>query len=294
MKELGRNLTMTFTDRESEIVNADAVEFGPGLRMGLTDGHVVTSYIELLRKIAALSYWNSRFRLLFRGQAEDHKMKNDGSGPQRSSLYPSILRPMYDGKDHRATLDYRFEILQKAEEILKKHLAIGDIHRDRPVQWALLQHYEVCRTPFLDLTNSLQTALSFALSKGSDGFLYIFAFPQLVGSISVSIESMTQVIDLSQACRPEALRPHFQNAFLAADYPLYSSRFETHGQSGTLGNSFVCRLLAKIRLSNCEAWESEGFTPTSRDLLFPDKHDEWFSILQKVKADLNETEFGFA
>jgi FRG domain len=290
MKPLSHNLFMTFTDDDSDIGNADTVQYAPGLQMGLTTGHAVSSYIELLRKVAALTYWNSRFRLLYRGQTKDYKIRNDGSGSERSSLYPSILRPASEGNVHRATLDERFDTLKKAEVALKKNLLIGDIHRDRPAQWALLQHYEVCATPFMDLTNSIQTALSFALSDSSNtGYLYVFAFPQLSGAVSVSVESMTQVIDLSQVCYPEALRPHFQNAFLATDYPLYSSRAETHGQSGTVGNSLVCRLLAKFRLENSDRWTSEGFTRTPNKLLFPNEHDKWFGIFENVKADLKST-----
>ena len=277
----------TFSDENPGIINADKVQYKPGLEMGLTSGHVVSSYVELLRKLAELNYWNSRFRLLYRGQTKDYEIQNNGSGPKRSSLYPSVLRPAFDGNNHSETLDQRFTRLRKAEEALKRHLLIGEIHQNQSVQWALLQHYEVCDTPFMDLTNSVQAALSFALpKKASSGYFYVFAFPQLTGAVSVSVESKTHVIDLSQVCRPEALRPHFQNAFLATDYPMYSSRTETQGQSGTPGNSFVCRLLAKFRLTKCDTWASEGFACIPDKLLFPNQHDKWFEIFEKVKAEL--------
>lgn len=289
MNPLSRDFVMTYTDDDLGIVNAEDVDDVPGLQMGLTNGHKVSSYVELLRKIAALSYWNSRFRLLFRGQSDDYKMPNDGDSRARSCLYPTILRNKREGGDIHKTLDDRFALLREAERLLKCKLLIGDIHRDRPVQWALLQHYGVCSTPFLDVTNSVQTAISFALAKNpSTGFLYAFAFPQLTGAVSVSVESMTQVIDLSQICRPEALRPHFQSGLLAADYPLYTTREETHGQKGFLGNSFVCRLLAKFHLVDCDRWKSEGFTPTPESILYPDDHDEWFNQLNEVKNELKE------
>ena len=289
MNALSQNTVMTYTDNDAEIANADRVDDVPGLRMGLTNGHKVSSYVELLRKIAALSYWNSRFRLLFRGQTHDYKMEDDGKSRSRSCLYPRILRnKRVDGDIHK-TLDERFSRLREAERLLKSKIQIGSIHRDRPVQWALLQHYEVCPTPFLDLTNSVQTAISFALDNNANtGFLYVFAFPQLGGGVSVSVESMTQVIDLSQVCPPEALRPHFQSGLLAADYPLYATREETHAQKGFLANSFVCRLLAKFHLTDCDRWESEGFRPTPQSILFPNDNDDWFKQLNDVKNELNQ------
>lgn len=223
---------MVFSDEDSEIINSDS----PGLHVGASNGHVVRSYVELLQKIAALSYWNQRFSILFRGQPHDYNHKPGGS---------------------------------------------------QIVRWAILQYYKVCPAPLFDVTKSLQTALSFATSPNRDnGFLYVFGFPQLTGVVSISIESMTQVVDLSQLCPPQALHPHFQTAFLAGDYPAINSREQSHGQNEMIGNNFSCRLLAKFRLTNCSAWVSEGFKATPQKLLFPNRKDEWYRMLAGIKAQL--------
>ena len=147
----------------------------------------------------------------------------------------------------------------------------------RIVRWAILQHYEICPTPLLDVTLSLQIALSFATSPQhpDEGYLYVFAVPLLNGPISVSTESMTQVIDLAQIFPPNALRPHFQSGILLSDYPEYTGREQTHQGRGGIENDFGCRLLAKLHLVNMATWRDEGFQPTHPAILFPDAIDIW-------------------
>lgn len=192
------------------------------------------------------------------------------------------------GKKNRITeLDRRFALLALAEEELKKRLAVREIYRDRILRWAILQHYEVVATPLLDVTQSLQTALSFALSDDRDeGYLFALAFPQLTGPISVSIEAMTQVVDLTQVCPPEALRPHFQSALLVGDYPVVDNTRSSHGGKGMIGNNFSCRLLSKFKLTNGRKWFDEGFAPTRRDVLFPNPYDGWFAEVDGIKRGI--------
>jgi hypothetical protein len=78
--------------------------------------------------------------------------------------------------------------------------------------WAILQHYEVCDTPLLDVTNSLRVAASFATNNpAAEGpVLYVLGVPSLSGSITASSEQGLQIIRLSSICPPEARRPYFQ------------------------------------------------------------------------------------
>lgn len=284
MRPLSLDGYMVFIHGRDAPVNADAPGVGPpGLALSARPGHSVTSYRDLLKKLAALSYHNSRFRLLFRGQERDHVVNSKGEPATHSCLYPSILRPT-GRRDRKTVLGERFAALGAAEERLKQALAIEDVHRDRLVRWAILQHYEVVPTPLLDVTQSVQIALSFALAGDRDeGFLFVLALPQLTGPISVSIEAETQVIDLSQLCPPDALRPHFQSALLVGDYPVVDSTASSHGGKGMIGNNFACRLLGKFALANCRSWPNEGFVPTRRDILFPDDLDAWFKILESIR-----------
>lgn len=201
MEVLSRNQFMTFTADEETIVRCEKV----GLPIAASPGHSVSSYLTLLHKVAALQYHNSRFRLLFRGQPCDYMLDRNGQPGIHSSLYPSVLRGTPNIQTTKEYLDERFDVLVRAEELLKEKLRVRDIHQNQIVRWAILQHYEVCPTPLLDITSSLQTAMTFAIGSGDrQGFLYVLAFPQLTGSISVPVESMTQVIDLCHLCPPEA------------------------------------------------------------------------------------------
>jgi len=277
---------MVFDAEHDEIVNsaADSVAT-PGFVLSNRDGHAVSSYVELLTKVASLSYYNRRFQLLFRGQKTDYKMS---SSTNTSDLYPSILRQFVSKRsERRNALDREFDLLRTAEQLLVEHIRNRDLVESQIVRWAILQHYEVCKTPLPDVTASLQSALTFAIGDRNEGYLYVLAFPQLTGGVSVSIESKTQVINLSQICPPVALRPHFQQGLLAGDYPEIRSREQSHGQSGMRGNNFSARLLTKFKLQNCHAWRTEGFTPTPDDLLFPNAIDPWYDLTQRVRKKIH-------
>ncbi|HEX6902512.1 MAG TPA: FRG domain-containing protein [Thermoanaerobaculia bacterium] len=282
MKTLATDNFMLFLDDEADIVASDR----PGLPVAAKKGHVVSSYREVLKKVAALHFHNPRFKLLFRGQGKDYKLNIRGEKGVHSCLYPTIFRP-HSSKPRKDLLDARFQILLSAEKLLKERVSERAIWDHQLVRWAILQHYGVCDTPLLDVTQSLQIALSFACGNGEDeGFLYVLAFPQLTGPISVALESLTQVIDLSPVCPPQALRPHFQTGVLVGDYPTVTHREVSHDGKGMIGNSFACRLLTKFRLTNCRSWVQEGFSATPYNILFPDQDDEWFPVMQKIKGDI--------
>jgi FRG domain len=282
--ELITNNTIFFYAGQNEPVNSASKNVAtPGFLLSNQDGHVVNSYVDLLTKVASLSYYNTHFQLLFRGQKKDYKRGDSAT----SNLYPSILRKFVAGRnEQRNALDREFELLGIAEQLLIEYIRRRELVENQIVRWAILQHYDVCKTPLLDVTASLQIALTFAIGRRNEGWLYVLAFPHLTGGVSVSVESKTQVINLSQLCPPEALRPHFQQGLLASDYPEIRLRKQSHGQLGMRGNNFSARLLTKFKLQNCDAWNSEGFTPTPDTLLFPNAIDLWYESTQKVREKL--------
>lgn len=284
MEVLSHNQILAYTDGDDDIVVCRTT----GLPIAASNGHRVTSYLDLLYKIAALQYHNPRFKILFRGQGKDYRLKRTGKDGAHSSLYPSILRAVPNRVKDGAFLNDRFDRLQRAEQSLKDKLRVREVHQNQIVRWAILQHYEVCDTPLLDVTPSVQTALTFAIGNGGrTGFLYAFAFPHLAGAVSVSVESMTQVIDLCHVCPPQARRPHFQYGMLAGDYPAYTSVEETHGRKGMIGNNFACRLISKFSLNSTSNWMTEGYTPVPDTVLFPNTSDNWYKVTQGIKAELN-------
>jgi FRG domain-containing protein len=260
-----------------------------GLPLSTQRGHEINSYQELLEKISALNFYNRSQQIFFRGQIKDYFNNSKKGKPVRSNLYPSLLRNLPTSKiKRRERIKERLRILEKAECLLKDSFSIGYIHKHKLVRWAILQHYEVCETPLLDITSSLQSALSFAVPNGSsEGHLFVLAFPHQTGPISVSLESMTQIVDLSKLCPPEALRPHFQSGLLAADYPSAIDGEELARSAPKVGGNFACRLLTKFHLKNVDTWVGKHFHPTPNDIIYPNERDKWYQNLTEIKEKLN-------
>jgi FRG domain-containing protein len=86
---------------------------------------------------------------------------------------------------------------------------------------SVLQHYELWPTHFIDLTRSLPTAVSFAVGEGNQkqAYLYVFAMPDLRGSITSDIDQHLTLARLEAICPPDAKRPHHQDAYLASRFP---------------------------------------------------------------------------
>ena len=120
----------------------------------------VKTYRELMRYIARLAYLNKDHLLFFRGQNSDYLNKAGAS-----TFYPSIYRGDY--LPYKEVL-HRFDILNQASEKLVDEFKLDkidgypEIRRKKYIQWSILQHYEVCHTPLLDLTHSVRVACSFA------------------------------------------------------------------------------------------------------------------------------------
>ena len=151
----------------------------------------------------------------FRGQGEDHLNKAGNS-----TFYPTIYRGDY--LPHRELLN-KFDILEGAAKALvdlfEKKGVDGrkDLKRRKLIQWSILQHYKICDTPLLDFTHSLRVACSFAqLNNESDkAYVFMFGLPYVTNRISLNSEHDLVNIRLLSICPPEALRPHFQEGYLA-------------------------------------------------------------------------------
>jgi hypothetical protein len=181
------------------------------------------------------------------------------------------------------------KILEKAEKILFKELSPHQGQHDetfqefKEIRWAILQHYDVCETPLIDLTTSLRAACSFALyNNKKDGILYILGLPNINGSISFYVEEKLSILKLISICPPFALRPHFQDGYLACNFPIYTScdhmRF----------NDFSRRLLAKFKLNNNNGkfWNKD-FRYIPENALYPNDNDEVYKICKKIKASIS-------
>ena len=229
----------------------------------------IERYNELVRIVAELSYLNRENLLVFRGQPRDF-LNKAGS----SSLYPSLYRKNVLSK---ARVERDFALLDElsailVEEVKKLDRRAGDeLRRRRSLQQAILQHYQVCETPFLDLSQSLRAACSFAqISAGQIGasgqfgdpgmagptqeervYLYVLALPFPTGGISIDSKEEIVSLRLLSAC-PTTLvqRPYFQDPLLAGTVDI-SNNYEDKNEL-----DFNRRLVAKFSIpAGDEFWD---------------------------------------
>jgi hypothetical protein len=237
-------------------------------------GTKADSFSFLARMIAEIGYHNHKYNLLFRGQSNDDKDKNG-----RTKIYPSIYRPEGQRLSKHVSTE-RFQNLKKAITALSKardSLGVHSILKNHNEYYiALLQHYQLLRTPMLDLTSSLLVAASFALEKGRTGYLFVFGMPHPQGSISHYIDDGLVLVKLQNVCPPEALRPHFQEAYLVGKLPINSIK--------EAEDNFGRRLIGKFFLDNSggDFWRG-GFKQISKKVLYS-SHDTY---LEQLKTILN-------
>lgn len=261
------------------------------------NGHFVSNYRELARKIAELQFRNPEFVLLFRGQARDYPTTK-----AQSSIKPSIFRPINEQKVAPGfdEVRSRYETLVLAERellLVWKDHKLGNLRRlqrHRVLRWAILQHYEVCGTPLLDVTHSLRISASFAtkdaIKRGlQDAFVMVLAIPQLSGAVTVTAEAELQALRLSSICPPEAARPHLQEGYLLGEYPDLADP-DQKSRVPHYEVDFGRRLLAKFRLHPQTFWEKDGaFPQVMEEALLPQTDDPVEDALAPIRAKFRQS-----
>ena len=238
----------------------------------------VDTFRELVQETAGLAYLNKDHMLFFRGQAEDYTNKAGAS-----TLYPGIYR---GERVPKMQLELSWDILTTAAgrlcDSLKKAGINGhqDVRRRPFIQWSILQHYEVCPTPLLDLTQSLRVACSFAfLSKRARPVVMAVGLPYVTNRISINSEHDVVNVRLLGICPPDALRPLFQEGFLAGTDGI-TTDFDSKSEL-----DFNNRLLGKYRLGDRKQFWQGGFKPVSKAVLYPND-DPIQEICEDLKGDL--------
>lgn len=239
-------------------------------------GHRVENYMELATKLADLQFRNREYVLLFRGQARDFR-NQDGE----STLKPSILRSKTGPQPpHLNTLSRRYDYLRRAERHLVEIYELENLpdpdrlKRQQILRWAILQHYEICDTPLLDVTHSLRIAASFASTNPSEAFLFVLGVPHISGAITASAEAGLQIVRLASVCPPSALRPHVQEGYLLGEYPDLAG-VDQKAQFPHFEVDFGRRLIAKFRFDTAAFWfGSDHFPKIPRGALFPSESED--------------------
>lgn len=233
---------------------------------------LVRDYMDLATKVAELQYQNRDYVLLFRGQDGDFR---NGSG--YTSLKSTMMRASKPTRVPTATtLEARFNRLRAAEaELVKEYDRQKLVGRDRLrrqqiLRWSILQHYQVCPAPLLDVTHSLRIAASFASENASgDAYVFVLGVPHISGAITASAEAGLQIVRLSSVCPPTALRPHIQEGYLLGEYPDLSS-VDQKAHYSHAEMDFGRRLIAKFRFRPSSFWEKSGYFPrVPHEALYP-------------------------
>jgi uncharacterized protein YutE (UPF0331/DUF86 family) len=239
----------------------------------------VSSFRELMNLVSQLSYLNKDYLLFYPGQSSDFLNKNGSS-----TLYPSIYRGDRLSQDE---LRLRFRLLTSASRRLCQTLqeeniqGWQDVKRRKYIQWSILQHYEVCQTPLLDLTHSLRVACSFALltAEKADPCVYVFGLPYITNRISINSEHDIVNVRLLSICPPDALRPYYQEGYLAGTDEItldYESKDEL---------DFNNRLIAKFCISQNKSFWGKGFDLVPESVLFP-KNDRFKDICSAIRVEV--------
>lgn len=243
--------------------------------------YIINNYPELVRQIAILSYYNKDHLLFFRGQSLDYKNRNDSS-----TYLPSIYRGDYVSKQE---LDFRFDQLEEACKQLVKTLTdrkitgYAEFKRRKLLQWSIIQHYEVCPTPLIDFTQSLRVACSFAQldNKGDYAYISVFGLPYVTNRISSNSEEDLVNVRLLSITPPDALRPYYQEGYLAGTSDV-TSDYESKSEL-----DFNNRLIMKFRIPNSERFWGEDFNIIPKSALYP-LNDDMLEICKGVELGVEE------
>lgn len=265
MKTIGWVYSHNSLKTDKKVANRDVRESKP---------FFVNTFRELVETVAKIAYKNRDYELFFRGQSQEYFNEN-----HRTSILPSLYR----NYPHSVG----FELLPKFTEALqeKEYKFAHDKTFDQfdEVKWAIIQHYDVCDTPLLDITRSLRVACSFASEKHNQtGIVYVIGLPFINGSISFYIDEELINLRLLGICPPQALRPHFQEGFLAGTFPTQMPKDNLVMPPREIEQfDFGRRLIAKFEIAEKGFWD-EDFTPIPHNALFPPE-DEFASIARRLR-----------
>lgn len=284
METIGNQSLWTFLEKSKKATEAKCLAIRAG------KAAFVSSFAELVEKVAELQFKNRDHLLLYRGQNHDYRNQHG-----RTTLKPTIFRPRKGIAKNPSgpRLEDRFSLLAEAEiELISKYDArdfpgLKILQRQRILRWSILQHYEVCKTPLLDVTHSLRIAASFASdSDGIHGYIFVLGVPNLSGVVTASAEAGLQIVRLAGVCPPQALRPHYQEGYLLGEYPELGE-FTQKQLYSHYEVDFGRRLVAKFKFRKNHFWENSiNFPKVDHDALYPNDRDELLVTCDQVKGQL--------
>jgi len=243
----------------------------------------VSTYDELVKNVAQLQHHNRRLNLFFRGQTRDHL-----DADKKSTILAGIFRKKAGEtklllKDRFAQLSDNVDKLRKAFDRRSKKLAGTHLlNKYEEVGWSILQHYQVCPTPLIDISHSLHVACSFAYEgnkSGSSGIVYVLGLPWPNDAISYNTYEELVNIRLLSISPPQAQRPFFQEGFLLGNFPNY--RLDDPARIKQFDPAR--RIVAKFKIPIDDSFWGKDFKRLPSDKIYPEK-DLVKDICENLKA----------
>jgi hypothetical protein len=181
----------------------------------------VETWDKLRTAISFLALMNKRHVLYFRGQGAHYKrclpLLFRDEWHFAGKCFP--LNPANRGRYYSLARGLAALVLQVARRVGTPRTYI--LERVPGAASSVLQHYELWPTHFIDVTRSLPTALAFSEGRRDreEAYLYVFAMPDLRGSITSDMDQHITLSRLEAICPPTAKRPHHQDAYLVTRFP---------------------------------------------------------------------------
>lgn len=251
-----------------------------------SEGYSIKNFRDLIDQVALVTLNNNNYEMYYRGQSNDYlnnQSKYYSDRKQKSNVYPSICRSerkedgTYKYSVRGSVIDNRYQRLYDFIEFANKKTK-----RRIPNEtyMALIQHYELMPTPFIDITQSLRVAATFALRKNNKGFIYVFGLPYPNQSISYFRDMGIILLKLQNVVSIQAKRPRYQEGYLVGKFPFSNRKSE----SDDLAN----RMVAKFAIDNTnnDFWD-EHFLPMPEEVLFP-KNDSLEIELRNLMNDFEQ------
>lgn len=186
----------------------------------------VECFSELVALTAYLRFFNPDYFVLYRGQAKQHYIPNTKKLSFLSTIYRGNPAPdKLEIKKREQNLRDETKRIMNIEAFQNISFPEQLETKKELIAQCIIQHYHSSQiqTPFLDFTQSLRVAYSFANDSnnheqavGENVYVYVFGLPYPKANISDSIEPPVTLINFLSICPPTALRPFFQEGYLAS------------------------------------------------------------------------------
>jgi hypothetical protein len=236
----------TFPIEENQFKKSDTLAHKGITGIIVAKPMIVPNYYEMVDMVAKLAYFNKRYVLFFRGQTKEYR-----TGNCFPTIYPTYIRKYVQGTEIQGLID----ILETKQQELRdrnhnrspRFHGAASIWESLHVRWALLQHYNICDTPMIDITQSLHVAASFALQGMHEreefrrGIVYVFALPWPSKNYHINKEEDLYLVRLAGITPPQAKRPYRQEAYAVMSRDVDYKEINNNLERYDLANRLVCK-----------------------------------------------------